>query len=231
MHVILMGPQGSGKGTQAARLAPRLGLTLIATGELFRGAMKAGSALGNEVKAIVDRGDLVPDELTVALVEEKLAAVAAERALGEGVRGALFDGFPRTPGQAVALDRVLASQGEAISAVVRLDVPAPVLIARLTGRRVCATCGAVYHVEFNPPRVAGVCDACGGALVQREDDTRAAVEKRLTLYAEQTQPLLTFYGERGLVVGVDGDQPIEVVTDALVQAVETLVPDAAAGRG
>lgn len=231
MHVILMGPQGSGKGTQAARLAPRLGLKLIATGDLFRGAIKAETELGREIKAIYDRGELVPDAITVRLVEEKLGEIDRERRLGEGVRGALFDGFPRTRGQAAALDGALAVRGEGISAVVRLDVPAPVLIARLTGRRVCANCGAVYHVAFNPPRSPNVCDVCGGTLVQREDDTREAVEKRLALYVEQTEPLLTYYGERGVVVAVDGDQSIEAVTDALVQAVEKLVPEAAAGGG
>lgn len=230
MHVILIGPQGSGKGTQAARLAPRLGLKLIATGELFRGAIRVGSDLGRQIKAVYDRGELVPDGLTVALVEEKLDEIGRERSLGEGVHGALFDGFPRTPGQAQSLDRALAERREAISVVIRLDVPPPVLIARLTGRRVCASCGAVYHVEFNPPRFSGVCDACGGKLVQREDDSQAAVEKRLALYAEQTEPLLAHYAERGLVVAVDGNQPIEVVTDALVKAVETLVPDAIARR-
>jgi len=231
MHVILMGPQGSGKGTQAARLAPRLGLRLIATGELFRDAIKAETELGRRIKAIYDRGDLIPDDITVALVEERLDEIGQERSLGEGIGGALFDGFPRTRPQAEALDRALAARGEAISAVLRLDVPLPVLIERLTGRRVCASCGAVYHVAFNPPRQPGVCDACGGELVQREDDTREAVEKRLALYAEQTEPLLTYYAERGIVVAVDGDQPIEVVTDALAEAVARLVPQAATHRG
>ncbi len=231
MYVILMGPQGSGKGTQAVRLAPRLGLALIATGELFRGAIKAGTDLGRQVKEIYDRGDLVPDEITIRLVEERLDDVTRERSLGEGVRGALFDGFPRTRGQAEALDRALAERGEAISAVVRIDVPAPVLIARLTGRRVCGGCGAVYHLEFHLPRASGVCDVCGGELIQREDDTRAAVEKRLALYASQTEPLLSYYAERGLVAAVDGGQAIEAVTDAIVAAIETLVPQTAINRG
>ncbi len=143
---------------------------------------------------------------------------------GGGGPPALFDGFPRTHGQAVALDQSLAARRASISAVLRLDVPAPQLIARLTGRRVCVNCGAVYHVEFNPPRRRDVCDVCGGKLVQREDDTQAAVEKRLALYREQTEPLLTYFAERGVVVAVDGDQSIEAVTDALVQAVEKLAP-------
>ncbi len=231
MYVILMGPQGSGKGTQAARLAPRLGLALIATGELFRGAIKAGTELGQRVKKIYDRGDLIPDEMTIRLVEEKLDDLARERSLGDGVRGALFDGFPRTRRQAEALDGALAERGESISAVVRIDVPAPVLIARLTGRRVCASCGAVYHVEFKPPHLPGVCDVCGGQVVQREDDTREAVEKRLALYASQTEPLLSYYAERGVVATVNGNQAIEAVTDAIVTAIETLVPQAAASRG
>jgi adenylate kinase len=230
MHVILMGPQGSGKGTQAARLAPRLGLALIATGDLFRGAIKAATPLGREIKAIYDRGELVPDETTVRLVEERLDEVAEERAAGTGVRGALFDGFPRTRAQAEALDRALADRGEQVSAVVRIDVPSSVLIERLSGRRVCASCGAVYHLAFNPPRGAGRCDRCGGDLVQREDDTPEAVAKRLAIYATQTEPLLAYYRERGLVVAVDGDQPIEAVTDAMVKAVEDLLPQAAPGR-
>ena len=231
MYVILMGPQGSGKGTQAARLAPRLQLALIATGELFRGAIKANTELGRRVKEIYDRGDLIPDEITIRLVEERLDDLARERSLGAGVRGALFDGFPRTQGQAEALDRALDERDEAISAVVRIDVPAPVLIARLTGRRGCASCGAVYHVEFKPPHLPGICDICGGQLVQREDDTREAVEKRLALYASETEPLLSYYAERGLVAAVNGNQAIEAVTDAIVAAIETLVPQAATSRG
>lgn len=220
MFVILMGPQGSGKGTQAARLAPRLGLTLIATGELFRSAIAAQTALGQQVKAIYDRGEMVTDEITVGLVEEKLDEVAREQARGEAVRGALFDGFPRNQAQGAALDAALDRRGAAIDIVVQIEVPLETLIARLAGRRVCQRCGHVYHVEFNPPRRPGVCDVCGGDVVQREDDQPAPIKRRLDDYFTQTAPLLASYRERGLVKRVNGNQSIERVTDDIVRAIE-----------
>ncbi|CAA9551133.1 MAG: Adenylate kinase [uncultured Thermomicrobiales bacterium] len=226
MNVILMGPQGSGKGTQAGRIGPRLGLTQVATGELFRAAIAARTGLGRRIKDLYDRGDLVPDDLTIGLVEEKLDEIDRERDLGEGVGGALFDGFPRNREQAKALDAALARREQAITAVVRIDVPLAMLVARLAGRRVCKRCGAVYHVEFNPPRADGVCDRCGGEVVQREDDTAEAVTKRLEIYFKQTEPLLAYYEERGLVAAVDGDRPIEAVTEAIVAAITRHVPSA-----
>ena len=224
MHVILMGPQGSGKGTQAVRLAPRLSLNSVATGELFRNAIKAGSPLGRRIKEMYDRGELVPDELTVGLVEEKLDDIARERRLGEGVAGGLFDGFPRNRAQAVALDAALAKRGDALSAVVQIDVPREKLESRLARRRVCRRCGTVYHLEFNPPGRSGVCDRCGGEVEQREDDTPSAVKKRLDLYFTETEPLLDYYRERGLLATVDGDRPIETVTDEIERAVRRLAP-------
>jgi adenylate kinase len=223
MHVILMGPQGSGKGTQAARLAPRLGLVLVATGELFRRAISAETELGKQIKAAYDRGELISDDLTVALVAENLDEVSAEQAAGVGIKGALYDGFPRTQSQADALDAELARRGEAISAVVQIAVPRQALVNRLAGRRVCLSCGAVYHVEFNPPRVEGVCDRCGGVVRQREDDTPEAIEKRLDLYEQETAPLIARYQERGLVTVVNGDQPIEAVTDEIERAIKLRV--------
>jgi adenylate kinase len=219
MHVILMGPQGSGKGTQAARLAPRLGLVLVATGDLFRRAIGAETELGVRIKAAYDRGELISDDLTIALVAEKLDEVAAERALGTGVQGALYDGFPRTRSQADALDAELSRRGETLTAVVQIDVARPILVARLAGRRVCAKCGAVYHMEFNPPKVEGVCDVCGGEVRQRQDDTPEAIEKRLDLYEQETAPLISYYRDRGLVSVVNGDQPIGDVTSAIEQAI------------
>ena len=219
MHVVLMGPQGAGKGTQASRVAPRLCLTQLATGELFRAAIKSQTGLGRKIKETYDRGELVADDVTIRMVEEKLDEIARQRRLGEGVRGALFDGFPRNRAQAEALDDVLARRGEAISAVIRIDAPLDRLVERLTGRRVCSQCGAVYHVEFNPPRQLDICDRCGGEVVQREDDTPEAVKKRLRLYFEQTQPLLAYYEERGLLAAVDGDQPIDAVTDEILGAI------------
>jgi adenylate kinase len=223
MHVILMGPQGSGKGTQAARLAPRLNLVLVATGELFRSAISAETTLGRQIKAAYDRGELISDDLTIALVAEKLDEMSAEEGEGVGIQGALYDGFPRTQSQADALDAELARRNGAISAVVQIEVPRPTLVARLAGRRVCAKCGAVYHVEFNPPRVEGVCDRCGGEVRQREDDTPAAIEKRLDLYEQQTAPLIARYRARGLVTTVNGDQAIEQVTDEIERAIRQRV--------
>jgi adenylate kinase len=219
MHVILMGPQGSGKGTQAARLAPRLGLELVATGDLFRRAISAETELGLRIKAAYDRGELISDDLTVALVAEKLDEIAAARALGTGVQGALYDGFPRTRSQADSLDAELARRGESLTAVVQIDVPRQSLVSRLAGRRVCAKCGAVYHIEFNPPKVEGVCDVCGGEVRQRQDDTPEAIEKRLDLYEQETAPLISYYQGRGLVTVVNGDQPIGDVTNAIEQAI------------
>ena len=219
MHIILMGAQGAGKGTQAGRVAPRLGLTHLATGDLFRAAIAAGTDLGRRVKGILDAGELVPDDVTVELVEEKLDELKAARTEGTTGGGALFDGFPRTRAQAEALDRVLAARGEELTAVIAIEVPLEKLVERLAGRRVCASCGTSYHVEFNPPRETGVCDRCGGALVQRHDDTPGPIRKRLGLYLDQTAPLLADYRKRGLLVEVNGDQPIETVTDAIIDAV------------
>jgi len=224
MNVILMGPQGSGKGTQAARLGPRLHLVLVATGELFRSAIATNSELGQRIKTIYDRGELIPDDLTVNLVEAKLDEIARQQAFGQGVRGALFDGFPRTSGQAEALDAALTSRNAEITAVIRIDVPRETLISRLSGRRVCRNCGTVYHIKFNPPRAEGVCDRCGCEVAQREDDTPDAVQKRLDLYFSETAPLLTYYEQRGLLAVVNGDQPIELVTDAIEEAVVRFAP-------
>lgn len=226
MHVILMGPQGSGKGTQAARLAPRLGLQLVATGDLFRRAISAETELGKRIKAAYDRGELISDDLTVALVAEKLDEIAAERALGTGVQGALYDGFPRTRSQADALDAELAKRGESLTAVVQIDVPRANLVSRLAGRRVCSKCGAVYHIEYNPPKVEGVCDVCGGEVRQRQDDTPEAIEKRLDLYEKETAPLISYYQDRGLVSVVNGDQAIDDVTNAI----EAVITRGAAAR-
>jgi adenylate kinase len=219
MHVILMGAQGAGKGTQALRVAPRLGLAHVSTGDLFRAAIAAQTALGREIKGIYDRGEFAPDAITIGLVEEKLDEIARERALGEGVNGALFDGFPRNRSQAEGLDAALAGRDETVTRVVQIEVPFDTLVVRLAGRRVCTRCGRVYHVEFNPPRRAGVCDACGGDVVQREDDQPVPIKRRLDLYFQETKPLLDYYRDRGLLVTVNGNQPIERVTEEIVRVV------------
>lgn len=220
MHVILMGPQGSGKGTQSERVRARLKLASIATGELFRAAIKSGSELGRRVQAIYDRGELVPDALTIALVEERLDYLAEERRRGAQIGGALYDGFPRTDAQADALDEALAARGEQVTVVVTLDVPRETLVRRLAGRRVCANCGRVFNVVSDPPAVEGVCDVCGGEVIQRADDTPEAVAKRLDLYEQETAPLAGRYAREGLLVRVDGDRVIDEVTEAIVSAIE-----------
>lgn len=220
LHVILMGPQGSGKGTQSERVRSRLDLSSIATGELFRAAIKDRTALGQRIQAIYDRGELVPDDLTVALVEERLDRLARERAAGSSNAGALYDGFPRTEGQADALDRALAARGEAVTTVVAIDVPRETLMRRLAARRVCSSCGRVYNAESDPPQAEGACDVCGGTVIQRADDTPEAVAKRLDLYAEETAPLVDRYAQRGILSRVDGDRPIEEVTESIVDAIQ-----------
>lgn len=221
MHVILMGPQGSGKGTQSERVRSRLNLGSIATGELFRAAINGGTELGKKIQSVYDRGELVPDDLTIALVEERLDQLAQERSRGARVDGALYDGFPRTIAQADALNEVLAARGEELTAVIAIDVPRHTLVYRLAGRRVCSACGRVYNVHSDPPAVAGICDVCGGKVSQRADDTPEAVAKRLDLYDIETAPLVDRYQEQGLVTWVDGDRPIDEVTKSIVAAIQS----------
>lgn len=218
MYVILMGAQGSGKGTQAERIGPELKLVKVATGDLFRSAIAQQSELGMQVKSIIEAGDLVPDELTNAIVQVRLAQIAAQRETSDDVAGALFDGFPRTEAQARALDDILAKQDVSLNAVIEIDVPRGKLIARLGGRRTCESCGAVYHVESDPPTIEGICNKCGGKLVQREDDKPEAIARRLALYDDQTKPLLDYYRAKGVLVTIDGDQHIDDVTAAILAA-------------
>lgn len=220
MYVILMGAQGSGKGTQAAIIGPELKLVKVATGDLFRAAIAQGSELGLQVQSLIESGNLVPDELTNAIVQVRLAQIAAQKNKGDEVAGALFDGFPRTEPQARALDEILANQGEQLTAVIEIDVPRDKLITRLAGRRTCESCGTVYHVETDPPQVEGICDKCGGSLLQREDDTPAAISRRLAIYDDQTRPLLDYYRERGVLKTVNGDQDIQTVTADILDAIQ-----------
>lgn len=213
-----MGAQGSGKGTQAERIGPQLKLVKVATGDLFRSAIAQQSELGLQVQSIIESGNLVPDELTNAIVQVRLAQIAANREKSDDVQGALFDGFPRTEAQARALDDILAAQGTKLDAVIEIDVPREKLITRLSGRRTCENCGAVYHVESDPPQVDGICDKCGGKLVQREDDKPDSIARRLALYDNQTRPLLDYYREKGILVTVNGDQNIDTVTAEILTA-------------
>ncbi|MBA2247575.1 MAG: adenylate kinase [Chloroflexia bacterium] len=220
MHVILMGAQGSGKGTQASLLEPRLKLVKIATGDLFRAEIASGSPLGVELKAILGRGDLVPDALTTDVVRGRIAALIVDRKAGKPVVGALFDGFPRTDAQARSLDAILEGHGERLTTVIEIVVPRDTLVERLSGRRVCETCAKVFHIVSNPAPAGDCCDNCGGRVIQREDDMPEPIARRLALYDQQTAPLLDYYRSLGILERVDGDQPVEAVTSAILTIVD-----------
>ena len=189
--LLILGPPGSGKGTQAQLLAKSCGLQHLSTGDLLRDEVKAGSVLGQKAKAYMDTGRLVPDELLLGMVKGRLASDAAQ--------GFLLDGFPRNLAQAEALDGMLKDLDRTLDLAILLDVPGDELVARITNRRSCPACKAVYHLKAKPPAKAGVCDACGGALIQRPDDTEATVRKRLAVYEESTRPLVDLYGKRGIL--------------------------------
>ncbi|MGD8996917.1 MAG: adenylate kinase [Anaerolineae bacterium] len=207
-YVVLLGPPASGKGTQATRLREELDIPHVASGDLFRENLKNETELGLRAKAYMDRGELVPDDVTIAMVMDRLSRP-------DCANGALFDGFPRTIAQAEALDEALAEHGHWISAVPYIAVPDDVLVERVSGRRLCRTCGESYHVRFNPPQIPGVCDKDGGALYQRDDDRPETVRKRLKVYWEQTSPLIDYYRDQGVLVEIDGDQSIDAVTEGL----------------
>jgi len=211
-YIVLLGPPASGKGTQAARLKEMLDLPHVASGDLFRENLQNETELGQKAKIYMDRGELVPDDVTIAMVMERLSRP-------DCANGALLDGFPRTIAQAEALDQALAQQGHGISIVPYIAVPDEVLIERVSGRRLCRLCGESYHVRFNPPKQPGVCDKDGGELYQRDDDKPETVRKRLQVYWEQTSPLIDYYRDQGVLVEVDGDQPIDDVTADLRSAV------------
>lgn len=205
MNIVFMGPPGAGKGTQAERIVERFGIPHISTGDAFRQAMQEGTPLGRKAQEYVDRGLLVPDEITNGIVRERLARP-------DCAKGFLLDGYPRTPAQADALDEMLAATGRRLDHVINLKVDRGLLLARLTGRRICRSCGATYHVMFNPPRQEGVCDRCGGELYQRSDDTEEKVGTRLDEYHNKTAPLLDHYKAKGLLREVNGERDIEAVT-------------------
>jgi len=205
INVVLVGAPGSGKGTQAQKLIADLGLVQISTGDILRSAVKAGTELGQRAKRYMDAGELVPDDLIIGLIRERMR----EDDVGNGV---ILDGFPRTVAQAEALDALLRDLGEPLTRVVAIDVPRDAIKRRITGRRSCRDCGAVYHVEFSPPATDGVCDRCGGTdLYQRDDDTEAKVDVRLDAYDRQTAQVIPYYEAQGLVGRVDGDRPPEDV--------------------
>lgn len=211
-YIILMGPPASGKGTQAERLQEVLGLPHVASGDLFRYNLKNETGLGLKAKVYMDKGELVPDDVTIAMVLDRLTRE-------DCARGALLDGFPRTLAQAEALDVALADNDNTIDLVLNIQVPTQELISRVTGRRLCRNCGASYHIEFKLPKEEGVCDRCGAELYQRDDDTEATARRRLEVYDTQTRPLIDYYGNKGSLVNVDGNKPIDEVTDALKTAI------------
>jgi len=204
VRVAFLGPPGAGKGTQARELAREWGVPHVATGDMLRDAATAGTPLGREAKGYMDRGALVPDDVIIRMIAERLRQADA-------LDGFLLDGFPRTIGQAEGLERLLKDLGQPLERVVYFDVAEPELIRRLTGRRVCRRCGSSFHVVSNRPTQADVCDACGGELYQREDDTEGTVRNRLGVYARQTAPLLDWYRRRGMLASVPGEGPIETI--------------------
>ena len=199
-----MGLPGAGKGTQAEKIQEKYNIPHISTGDMFRLAIKEETALGKQAKTFMDEGALVPDEVTNGIVQERLAK-------DDCAKGYLLDGFPRTIPQAEALEGITGDLNRNIDYVIHVDVPVEKLLARLTGRRVCPSCGATYHVLNNPPKEEGICDRDGETLIQRADDTEETVEKRLSVNIEQQKPLLDFYEAKGLLITVDGDQAIDTV--------------------
>lgn len=212
MQIILVGAPGAGKGTQAASLAADLHIAHVASGDLFRDAVKAGTPLGLQAKGFMDKGELVPDEVTIGLVLERLKEPDARE-------GVILDGFPRTRPQAEALDAALKSSGRTIDRVIYLEVPRDTLINRLSGRWICRDCHRSYHEVFSKPTMPGVCDACGGTLYQREDDKRETALRRLDVYFKDTAPLIDYYRDQGSLVNVNGDQAVDDVRRDLAAAV------------
>jgi len=208
-----MGPPGAGKGTQAALLVDHYKIPHISTGDMFREAIKQGTPLGLKAKEYMDAGALVPDEVTIGIVADRLAQ-------DDCANGFLLDGFPRTAAQADALAKILSDLNINLDGVVNIEVPEEVLLERLTGRRVCKQCAATFHTVFNPPKVQGICDKCGGELFQRSDDTIETAQNRLKVYNEQTEPLIAYYSRQGLLKRIEGDGEIQQVFRNIVKVLE-----------
>lgn len=204
MNLVLMGLPGAGKGTQAEKIIDKYAIPHISTGDMFRAAIKEETELGLKAKSFMDKGELVPDEVTIGIVRERLSKDDCKN-------GFLLDGFPRTVAQAEALENILSSLGKRLDYVINIEVDREILTERLTGRRICENCGATYHLVFNPPKTEGVCDKCGGPLYQRPDDNAETVGNRLDVNMKQIRPLLDFYEEKGYLRNVNGQQDIHQV--------------------
>jgi adenylate kinase len=213
MRIVLVGPPGAGKGTQAQFIATNLSIPAISTGDLFRSNVGQGTPLGLEAKKYMDAGNLVPDEVTIGMVRDRLAQPDA-------ADGFLLDGFPRNTAQAKVLDEILAGHGTQLDAVLELEVPSKEIIQRLSGRRQCRANGHVCHIVFDPPKTEGVCDECGSELYQREDDREETVKHRLDVYKEQTEPLIGYYSEKGILVVIDATGRVGDVTERAMTALK-----------
>ncbi|KXO15978.1 adenylate kinase [Peptoniphilus sp. GNH] len=213
MRLVILGPPGAGKGTQAQYIVDEYKIPHISTGDIFRENIKNGTDLGKKAKSYMDNGHLVPDELVNEIVADRLRKDDCKD-------GFLLDGYPRTVSQAVVLDSELAKMGKALDRVINVEVPAKILIKRAVGRRICKTCGATYHTEFNPPKVAGKCDSDGTDLIQRDDDTEETVKTRIEVYENQTAPLIDYYKAQALLLTVDGQGDIKEVFQAIKKGLE-----------
>ena len=210
MKIIMLGAPGAGKGTQAKKIAAKYAIPHISTGDIFRANINNNTELGQKAKTYMDKGELVPDELVVDLIMDRFKEA-------DCANGYVLDGFPRTIPQAEALDRALSANGESVDYAINVEVPDDNIINRMSGRRACVGCGATYHIQFNPTKVEGVCDACGEKLILRDDDKPETVKNRLSVYHEQTQPLIEYYTGKGVLNEVDGTKDMEDVFDAIVK--------------
>lgn len=215
MRIVLLGAPGSGKGTQAKKLVDHYGVIQISTGDLLRAAVAAGTPLGVAAKAAMDNGQLVSDDIVLGMIKERLNQADTQR-------GYILDGFPRNLAQAAALDALLGELNQTLEGAILLDVPFADLLRRLTGRQTCASCGAVFNRYTHPSKEPNVCDACGGPLIQRDDDNEATVSKRLTVFEQQTEPLIAFYEQQGKLHRIDGTRPIDTITDDFHDVIERM---------
>jgi len=213
MNIVFLGPPGAGKGTQAKILIERYGIPQISTGDMLREHRAKGTELGKKAQEYMDKGQLVPDEIILGMVKERLSQPDCQK-------GFILDGFPRTVVQAEALDKLLSEMGKKLDFALALIVPDDLLVERLTGRRTCKNCGMMYHIKYKPPKVEGKCDVCGGELYQRPDDNEETVRNRLKVYHEQTAPLIEYYKNKGILREIDGSKSIEEITQQIISILE-----------